>query len=180
MIFNFILVSDEVDDFVRIISIRDDATFIDLHNAILESVDYDDNLLTSFFLCTDDWEKEQEITLIDMGIDYEDDSCTMSDTLLKDLLTKEKQKLLYVFDVISERLFFIELSEILDETLPEVYQIVQSIGEPPSEEFSEEELFGDEDLNDIFADDDEFDDVYDGEYDDIDIDSIDFDDSDFY
>ncbi len=41
MIFNFRLVSDEVDNFRREISIDADATFLDLRNAICDSVDYD-------------------------------------------------------------------------------------------------------------------------------------------
>ena len=57
MIFKFTIISDEKDDFLRIIEIDSEATFLDLHNAILESVDYEKNQMTSFFLCNDDWEK---------------------------------------------------------------------------------------------------------------------------
>ena len=49
MIFNFRLVSDEVDNFRREISIDADATFLDLRNAICDSVDYDKNQMCSFF-----------------------------------------------------------------------------------------------------------------------------------
>ena len=35
MIFKFTIVSDEVEDFVRVIEIDSEATFLDLHNAIL-------------------------------------------------------------------------------------------------------------------------------------------------
>ena len=64
MVFKFTILSDEVDNFVRVISIDSEATFLDLHHAILDSMKYEKNLLTSFFLCGDDWGKEQEITLI--------------------------------------------------------------------------------------------------------------------
>ncbi len=43
MIFNFRIVSDEVDNFRREIQIDADATFLDLKNAICESVAYDKN-----------------------------------------------------------------------------------------------------------------------------------------
>ena len=38
MIFKFILVSDEEDEFRREIEIESDSTFLELHKAILESV----------------------------------------------------------------------------------------------------------------------------------------------
>ena len=40
MVFKFILLSDEVDDFLREIHIDSDATFLELNNAILDSVGY--------------------------------------------------------------------------------------------------------------------------------------------
>ena len=51
MIYKFRLVSDEVDDFVREIQIDPEATFYDFHVAILKSVGYTDDELTSFFIC---------------------------------------------------------------------------------------------------------------------------------
>ena len=43
-----------------------------------------------------------------MGNDsYEEDSYVMKDTRLSDLLEDEKQKLIYVFDPLAERVFFI-------------------------------------------------------------------------
>ena len=67
MVFRFKLVSDEVNSFSREIEIDSDSTFLALRNAILESVDFSKDELDSFFLCNDDWEKEEEITLEDMG-----------------------------------------------------------------------------------------------------------------
>lgn len=113
MIYRFTLISDEVDNFVREIQIDPDATFYDLHKAILSSVNYTDDQMTSFFICDDDWEKEKEITLEEMETDSEIDSWVMSDTPLNELIEDEKQKLLYIFDYLTERCFFIELSEII-------------------------------------------------------------------
>ncbi|MGC3979345.1 MAG: hypothetical protein QM751_14640 [Paludibacteraceae bacterium] len=113
MIFKFTIISDEVDNFLRIIEIDSEASFLDFHHAILDSVDYEKNQLTSFFLCNDDWEKEQEITLIEMESSSEYDNLVMEDTVLDEILTDEKQKLMYVFDMISDRAFFIELTEMI-------------------------------------------------------------------
>lgn len=113
MTYKFTIVSDEVEDFVRIIEIDSEATFLDLNNAIIKSVGYDDREMTSFFTCSDDWEKEQEVTLIEMDSSSEYDNLVMESTRLEELLDDEKQKLLFVFDIISERAFFMELTEII-------------------------------------------------------------------
>lgn len=114
MVYKFRLISDEVDNFLREIKIDSDASFYDLHEAILKCTGYKDDQMTSFFICDDDWEKEIEITLEDMGnTSSEEDTYIMKDTPLSELLEDEKQKLIYVFDPLAERIFFIELSEII-------------------------------------------------------------------
>ena len=64
MVYRFTIISDEVDDFIREIQIDSEATFFELHEAILKAAKYNDDQLTSFFTCDEDWEKEQEITLL--------------------------------------------------------------------------------------------------------------------
>ena len=113
MIFNFRIVSDEVDNFKREIQIDADATFLDLRNAICDAVGYDKNQMCSFFLCDNNWEKEREITLEDMGLDADQDVWLMEDTVLSDLIEDEGQKLLYVFDYMTDRAFFIEMKELI-------------------------------------------------------------------
>lgn len=113
MIFRFLLLSDEVEDFKREIQIDADASFFDFHHAIIQSVGYTEGEMASFFTCTDDWEKEQEITLIEMDTSSEEDSYTMAGTKLSDFLEDEHQKMMYVFDYLTERAFFIDLREII-------------------------------------------------------------------
>ena len=113
MIFRFILLSDEVDDFMREIRIDSEATFLALNDSILDSVKYTKDQMTSFFICTDYWEKEQEITLIEMDTSSEFDNLVMSETKLEEFISDEGQKLMFVFDYLNERAFFMELKEII-------------------------------------------------------------------
>jgi Plasmid pRiA4b ORF-3-like protein. len=113
MVYKFTILSDEVDNFVRVITIDSEATFFDLHNAILDSVNYEKNQMTSFFMCSDDWEKGQEVTLVEMDSSSEYDNLVMEDTKLEELISEENQKLLYVFDMMSDRVFFIEMTDII-------------------------------------------------------------------
>ena len=181
MIYRFTIISDEVDDFIREIQIDSEATFFELHKAILEAAKYKDDQMTSFFICDDDWEKEQEITLIEMDTDSDVDSYVMSETPISELVTDEHQKLLYVFDFLSDRAFFIELKEIvfgqdIDAAectaslgdAPEQYKLeeVEDIFEPKAKgkkaaisEFDDENFYGDEGFNEDEFDDESFSDL---------------------
>ncbi len=113
MIFNFRIVSDEVDNFRREIQIDADMTFLDLKNIICESVGYDKNQMCSFFLCDNNWEKEREITLEDMGSDSDQDVYLMDESVLSDFIEDEGQRLIYTFDYMTDRSFYIEMKEMI-------------------------------------------------------------------
>ena len=113
MVFRFILLSDEADDFMREIHIDSEATFLELNDAILDSVGYTKDQITSFFTCDDYWEREQEITLMEMDTSPEYDNLTMPETKLEELLSDDGQKLAFIFDHLNERAFFMELKEII-------------------------------------------------------------------
>ena len=133
MVYKFTILSDEIDNFVRVIKIDPEATFFDFHEAILDSVNFEKNQMTTFFICSYDWEKEQEVTLIEMESDSEYDNLVMNETKLEELISDEKQKLLYVFDLMSDRAFFIELSEIIPGKKVEKATCVSSKGNPPQQ-----------------------------------------------
>ena len=182
MIYKFILVSDEEPDFMREISISSEANFQELHEAILDSVNYDGGAITSFFICNEDWEKEQEITLIEMDTDSDVDSYVMSETTISDLVTDEHQKLLYVFDFLTDRAFFIELKEMLPGQDIDAAECTASLGDAPMQykleddiedifepkakgkkasvsEFDDESFYGDEGFNEDEFDDESFSDL---------------------
>ena len=140
MIYRFTIISDEVDDFVREIQIDPEATFFDFHEAILKAAGYTNDQMTSFFICDDDWEKEKEITLEEMDNNPEMDSWIMKETRLNELIEDEKQKLLYVFDYMTERCFFIELSEIITGKEIKGAKCTKKSGEAPKQTVDFEEM----------------------------------------
>ena len=111
MVFRFKLVSDEVSNFSREIEIDSESTFLQLRNAILDSVGYSKDELDSFFLCDEDWQKEEEITLEDMGSASDQDVWLMESTPLNEMIEDDGQKLIFVFDYLTERSFFMEMKE---------------------------------------------------------------------
>ncbi len=115
MVLKFRLISDEQDDFVRDFEILAEQTFFKLHMAIQENLHYDKSQIASFFICSENWEKEQEISLFELT--EEESACvlTMENTIIKDHMFELHDKMIYVFDVFNERMFFIELFEKLEK-----------------------------------------------------------------
>ena len=140
MIYRFTIISDEVEDFLREIQIDPEATFYDFHEAIIHSVGYTNDQMTSFFICDEDWEKEKEITLEEMDDNPEIDSWVMRDTPISELVEDEKQKLLYVFDYMTERCFFIELTEIITGKSLKAAKCTKKQGEAPKQTVDFEEM----------------------------------------
>ena len=163
MIYKITFSCEEGDPrFRRVFEADSEATFLDLHKAILESVHYSDDQITSFFMCNDEWEKGQEVTLIPMDSNFEYDNMVMEETRLSDLLTEQGQRLIYVFDPMFERYFFGSLKEIKPGTMTGV-ECVESKGKAPKQLKSEDPLagVGAGKGNDDFMFDDEFKDEYD-------------------
>ncbi|MDR3060864.1 MAG: plasmid pRiA4b ORF-3 family protein [Dysgonamonadaceae bacterium] len=133
MVYKFLLLSDEVDDFKREIAIDSEDTFFDLHNAILDSVSYEKDQMASFFICSDDWAKLTEITLIEMDTNSDEDSYVMDKTRLNEGLEEEGQKLMYVFDYLTERAFFMELREVIPGKNLDKPVCTKSVGLPPEQ-----------------------------------------------
>lgn len=133
MIYRFRIVSDEVDDFKREIEIDADSTFIKLRDAIDRAVGFDPVPMCSFFICEDDWEKGREITLEDMGADSSYDTYLMKDTVISDFVEDEGQRLIYVFDYLTDRSFFIELKETRPGEYLEEPECVAKRGKAPAQ-----------------------------------------------
>lgn len=133
MVYKFRIVSDEVDNFKREIDIDADDTFLSLRNAICDSVGYDKNQMSSFFLCDNSWEKEKEITLEDMGSDSSVDAYLMEDTVISDFVEDEGQRLIFTFDYLTDRSFFMELKEVEPGVSIDAPLCTLSKGNPPAQ-----------------------------------------------
>lgn len=139
MIYKFLILSDEVDNFRREINIDADSTFFDLFKAIIDSTGYNDKEMSSFFMCDDEWRKKQEITLVEMDSDSDVDIYVMDETPLIDFLEEEKQKLMFVFDYINDRALYIKLAEIITGKSLKKPQCTVSLGEAPKQYIEIEE-----------------------------------------
>ncbi|TCO07094.1 IS1096 element passenger TnpR family protein [Natronoflexus pectinivorans] len=157
MIYFFRAISNESDDFILDIAIDSKSTFLDLHQFIQQKLNFDPAQMTSFFLTDENWNKEQEITLIDM-MEEEGTVLVMDKVRLEDLITDTKQRVLYAFDLFAERVLFMELTNIDGGNLKEPV-CTRMEGTPPPQ-FSEEGFNFDDALEaDAFLSDDDMDDI---------------------
>ena len=133
MIFNFRIVSDGADAFKREIKIDAQATFLDLKNAICDSVGYEKTQMDSFYLCDDSWEKGKEITYEDMDTETDQETWLMDDAVLEDFIDDEGQKLLYVFDYMTDRAMFMEMTEMIPGKTLKDPVCTLSLGKAPAQ-----------------------------------------------
>ena len=156
MVYRFTIISDEVDNFLREIQIDPDATFLDFHKAIIKAVNFKEGELASFFVCDDEWNKDIEVTLEEMDTDADTDSYIMSNTRIGKLVDEDTyQKLIYVFDYMTDRCFFIKLMEVITGKELNEPICTKSRGEAPAQamDFNEMEkklTSGSDDLGEDF------------------------------
>ncbi len=116
-IYKFRMLFGEVEDFVRDYEIQANQTFKDFHRILVESVGLDENELASFHICDQKWNKIREITLIDMMEGEEPDeemeaveeTYVMQNAVIRDFINEPRQRLLFEYDFLNLKTFFIEL-----------------------------------------------------------------------
>jgi hypothetical protein len=132
MIYLFRMISDENQDFCRDVVIDGADTFLDFHRCIQEDLDYDPSQLASFFLTNEIWEKQKEITLIDMMEETALETVIMDEAVIQDHISEIAGRMIYVFDFFSERAFFIELIEKSDQPTDKKTPFIgHAEGKPP-------------------------------------------------
>lgn len=130
MVYKFVVLSDEDETFIREVEFLDSQTLLDFHNLLQEELEFDKSQMASFFLATDNWEKEEEFTLFDMG----NGSSTMESAVLEEVIFRKNQKLLYVFDFFNDRSLFVEYTGEAKEVEGKEYPLcTNSKGVPPKQ-----------------------------------------------
>ncbi|PKP45393.1 MAG: hypothetical protein CVT94_18150 [Bacteroidetes bacterium HGW-Bacteroidetes-11] len=183
--YRFRMLHEDQEEFLRDFDILSSHTFADFHNLIRQSVELPGNELASFFVCDRNWRKKKEVTLINMKDDAhepeEDDDdrrsprqtripvCEMDKVKVKDIIDDPHQRLLYEYDFLNPKVFFVELMRILEADSKTAYPLcVKSTGAfiTAVSPVAEPELNGEEDEVALLS---EFDDILNNEDDDMDV-----------
>jgi hypothetical protein len=128
MIYKFKVLSEEDDKFFMDIEIRSDQTFYDLHELIQDELEYDNSHLATFFIANHNWQRKQEIPLLEVKKKSAVKTVIMDKAVLSVYMKDAHQKLIYLFDFINERSFYIELMETKAEAINRYYPICIDFG----------------------------------------------------
>ena len=139
-IFKFRVIVDTEENVFRVIEIETDATFDDLHRAILDAFDFEVGEMASFYMSSETWEKGLEIPLTEMGSEVK---LSMKSTKLEDMAKHPADKILYVYDFLKMWIFYVELIEVKKDIPSTLYPRVALVyGDAPSQDSKEMDLFG--------------------------------------
>lgn len=145
MIFEFrIKCKDENNNFALTIQIDEEQNFMSLHKSIQMCSSFETAQITSFFVSDNDWNRNTEITLLEMTPDI----LLMENTKINEYINNVGDKLIYLFDFFSNRYYKIELERIIDKKSKNKSPLcTQASGEAPNQIIADTEL-------DILLDDD--------------------------
>ena len=103
------MLSDENDNFVRDFEVSHEMNLLELHNFIISSIEYDDSK-ASFYTADEQWQPLQEFSLMDLGDEqFEGAPVAMEKVSLAELVVSECNRLIYQFDMIADRAFYLEV-----------------------------------------------------------------------
>ena len=135
-VIHFRILVDYQENVFRDIEVKIDDTFSTLHTMIQEAFGFDNSQMASFYVSNDEWEKGQEITLMEV-MDPEEDGepiWLMNETDLSKIIFEKDQKLLYVFDFLLMWCFYIDTIEVKEvEDTVILPRITQEFGESPDQ-----------------------------------------------
>src|SRR6476661_1482180 len=151
-VYRFRVSFEDYDDVIREIDIKSNQTFKDLHFAIHQSVGYDPEKSSSFYVSNDHWIKNEEIAYLPTQRKTERSISLMENSKLSSFIDDPHQKFYYTYNFDKPFDFHVELIKILEndpsKTFPSVFK---SVGEAPkiisSILGSPDEITGDEDLD---------------------------------
>ena len=151
-IYKFRVIIDTEDDVFRDIEIETNDTFESFHEAILSAFDFEEGEMASFYMSDDQWERGEEITLMDMGGGVAEEAQpsaikSMKTVSLESMINSPAEKIIYVYDFLRMWCFYIELVAVKKAAPSTIYPKVSLVyGDAPAQDSKEMDLFGGLDL----------------------------------
>jgi hypothetical protein len=130
--FRVLFDSVKEEEVFRDIAINEGLTFEQFYMSILDAFELPNDQMASFFVSDSDWNKGEEISLMDMSFGVADDETPtqMSEIMIREKITSPSQRLILVHDFLNMFIFLIELQEILNEDVNDA-ELVLSVGKVP-------------------------------------------------
>lgn len=151
MQFHFRMVDPLVNDFLREYQMSSGVTFYDFYRFLSADLLLQSEFLMSFFTANEDWEKQMELTLLDMGdSSTELPTVAMNTVRLGDVLTQVGDRLIFCYDIFLNRNLYLQLVDIEEGEvglLPGKCSKAVGANPAPSPDMAESVL---EDLKDLY------------------------------
>ena len=118
MIYRFKVWFEEEEEIFRVIDIAPSASFLSLHQVVLDSIGFKKDLPSSFYCSDDNWRKGKEISL------NESSKLLMETSKLKDHINDPHQKFIFITDFNENWILNIELQSIQNDVSGIAYPFV--------------------------------------------------------
>ncbi len=133
-LYRFRVTFEDYDDVSREVDIKSTQTFADLHHAIHQSIGFNPDYSSSFYISNDQWTKGEEIAFKPNERKANRGITLMENAKLSNFIDDPHQKFYYTSNFERPFDFHVELVKILDETPGTSYPAtVRSSGEPPKQ-----------------------------------------------
>ena len=108
IIFKYRMLSDESDNFVRDFEVYPDMTLAKFSSFLLEALGYEPTMV-SIFKADAEWRPIEEFSEIDMGDDIPGAPRCMDTVSLMEVTNDFHDRLIYTFDMLNNRSYYLEL-----------------------------------------------------------------------
>ena len=134
-ILKFRIYFEEDESVYRDVAIRHSQSFLDLHDTILKSYEFDNKHKATFFRSNDHWQRGREITLEKYDRDYRVTPLLMKETTIGSEIKDPNQKFVYWYDFNKNWTFLVELINVSKEENPRISypSVVRTEGIAPSQ-----------------------------------------------
>lgn len=103
---------EDDESIYRDVAIRHTQTFLDLHNAILKSYEFDNKHKATFYRSNDGWQRGREISMEKYDKDYKVEPLIMSEVTIGSEIKDPNQKFVFEYDFNKNWHFMVELIQV--------------------------------------------------------------------
>lgn len=134
-ILKFRVYFEEDDSIYRDVAIKHTQNFLQLHEAILRSYEFDYKHQATFFRSNDNWQRGREISLERYDKPYKAEPLIMEATTIGSEIRDPNQKFIYLYDFVKNWSFLVELINVSKEESGKLTYpaLIKSEGIPPSQ-----------------------------------------------
>jgi hypothetical protein len=122
------IVADTQEDIFADLRIHKENNFLTIHDFLVENFHLDKLEMSSFFYSSDDWDKGEEITLMNMNIGDDQTVKFMESITINEVFKEKKFKFLYVNDFLNMNIFYVEILKESDLEDNETLKLLHKLG----------------------------------------------------